>query len=136
MKMSKIILSAAAASPLSTAVFAAPRSAVDTVLNPTKTSLMISERDTSAFGNGRAAGYTGSLALQTSATSGNSDTSTMRWRQYGLLRRHERSTIQFSYQRSENEGTVDENSLLHEAQYTLFCDVVLRFRQIAGQHEC
>jgi hypothetical protein len=44
--------------------------------------------------------------------------------------------MQFSYQRSENEGTVDENSLLHEAQYTLFRDVVLRFRQIAGQHEC
>jgi hypothetical protein len=39
---------------------------------------MISERDTSAFGNeNRATGYTGSLALQTSATSGNSDTSTV-----------------------------------------------------------
>jgi len=81
MKMSKIILSAAAASLLSTAVFgqALGDSAVDTRLETLNENIADDfERDTSAFGNeGRAAGYTGSLALQTSATSGNSDTSTV-----------------------------------------------------------
>ena len=78
------------------------------------------ERDDSAFGNeGRTLGYTGSLALQASATSGNTDTSSVGvGANMGYYDGANGFDLQFSYQRSENAGTVDENSLLYEAQYT------------------
>lgn len=78
------------------------------------------ERDTPQFGNdGRALGYTGSLSLQASATSGNTDTSSVGLgANMGYYDGTNGYDLQFSYQRSENDGTVDENSLLYDAQYT------------------
>lgn len=77
-------------------------------------------RDMGAFGNqGRALGYTGSLALQASASSGNTDTSSIGvGANMGYFDGTNGYDVQFSYQRSENEGTLDEDSLLYEAQYT------------------
>ena len=141
MKMSKIILSAAAASLLSTAAFgqALGDSAVDTRLENLNENIADDfEGDTSAFGNeGRAPGYTGSLALQISATSGNSDTSTIGvGTNMGYYDGTNGYDIQFSYQRSENEGTVDENSLLYEAQYTRdFASSYYGFAKLQGSFD-
>ena len=78
------------------------------------------ERDVDQFGNeSRALGYTGSIALQANGTSGNTDTSSIgvgaNLGYYDGLNGFE---VKFSYQRSENEGDLDENSLLYDAQYT------------------
>jgi putative salt-induced outer membrane protein len=119
----KIILSAAAATLLSTAAFAqvTTNSAVDDRLETLNESIAEDfERDVTQFGNeGRALGYTGSLALQTSATSGNSDTSSIGvGANVGYYDGTNGYELQFSYTRSENEGVVDDDSLLYELQYT------------------
>lgn len=97
-------------------------SAVDTRIENLQDSIDddFERRDMGAFGNeGRALGYAGSLALQTSATTGNTDTSSIGvGANMGYYDGKNGYDIQFSYQRSENEGTVDEDSLLYEAQYT------------------
>lgn len=93
------------------------------------------ERDTPQFGNeGRATGYTGSLALQTSATSGNTDTSSIGLgANMGYYDGLNGFDVQFSYQRSENDGTVDEDSLIYEAQYTRnFGAAYYGFAQLQG----
>ena len=123
MNASKIILSAAAATLLSTAAFgqALGNSAVDDRLETLNDSITDDfERDVEQFGNeGRALGYTGSLALQTSATSGNSDTYSIGLgANMGYYDGSNGYDVQFSYTRSENEGVVDDDSLLYEAQYT------------------
>lgn len=78
------------------------------------------ERETPQFGNeGRATGFTGSFALQGSATSGNTDTATLgigaNMGYYDGLNGYD---LQLSYQFSENEGVTDEDSLLYEFEYT------------------
>jgi putative salt-induced outer membrane protein len=77
-------------------------------------------RSNDQFGNsGRALGYDGSLALQASATSGNTDTASLG---LGVNMGYYDGTngydITLSYQYSENEGTVDEDSLLYDLEYT------------------
>lgn len=123
MNASNIILSAAAATLLGTAAFgqALGDSAVDNRLETLNDSITGDfERDVEQFGNeGRALGYTGSLALQTSATSGNSDTSSIGLgANMGYYDGTNGYDVQFSYTRSENEGVVADDSLLYEAQYT------------------
>jgi putative salt-induced outer membrane protein len=78
------------------------------------------DRDTGQFGNsGRALGYDGSLALQANATSGNTDTATLglgvNMGYYDGTNGYE---ITMSYQYSENDSTVDEDSLLYDLEYT------------------
>lgn len=123
MNTTKIILSAAAATLLSTAAFGQVlgNSAVDDRIENLQEDIADDfERDIEQFGNeGRAVGYTGSLALQTSATSGNTDTSSIGvGANMGYYDGTNGYDVEFSYQRSENEGTVDEDSLLYEAQYS------------------
>lgn len=123
MKTTSLILATASAALLSSTAFAQTLgdSAVDTRIENLNESISDDfERDDSAFGNeGRQLGYTGSLALQTSATSGNTDTSSIGLgANLGYFDGANGYDLQFSYQRSENEGTVDEDSLLYEAQYT------------------
>lgn len=123
MKTTTLLLSAAAAALLSSSAIAQTLgdSAVDTRIENLNDDIADDfERDVDQFGNdGRATGYTGSLALQTSATSGNTDTSSIglgaNMGYYDGLNGYD---VQFSYQRSENEGTLDEDSLIYEAQYT------------------
>ncbi|HKL68677.1 DUF481 domain-containing protein [Salibaculum sp.] len=78
------------------------------------------ERDTPQFGNeGRATGFTGSFALQGSATSGNTDTATLGiGANMGYFDGVNGYDLQLSYQFSENEGVTDEDSLLYELEYT------------------
>jgi len=78
------------------------------------------ERDVPQYGNeGRALGYTGAIALQANATAGNTDTSSIGiGANMGFYDGMNGIDLQFSYQRSENEGTVDEDSLLYDLQYT------------------
>lgn len=78
------------------------------------------ERDVPQFGNeGRTLGYSGSLALQGSATSGNSDSATVGLgANMGYYDGKNGYDIQFSYLYSEEDGATSENSLLYDAQYT------------------
>lgn len=93
------------------------------------------ERDTTTFGNdGRALGFTGAVAFQANATSGNTDTSSVG---LGLNTGYFDGTngydFQLSYQRSENAGTVDEDTLLYSAQYTReFGAAYYGFAQLQG----
>jgi putative salt-induced outer membrane protein len=78
------------------------------------------ERDDRQFGNsGRALGYDGSLALQANATSGNTDTATLGLgANMGYYDGTNGYEITLSYQYSENDSTVDEDSLLYDLEYT------------------
>lgn len=77
------------------------------------------ERNPSQFGNeSRPTGFSGSMALQASATSGNTETSTIGLgANMGYYDGINGYGLRLSYQRSENEGVVSEDSLLYEFQY-------------------
>lgn len=77
-------------------------------------------RTTPQFGNGgRAIGFTGSLAFQASATSGNTDTASIgAGANFGYYDGTNGYDLQLSYQYSEDAGTVSEDSLVYELQYT------------------
>ncbi|MCF2904377.1 DUF481 domain-containing protein [Octadecabacter sp. CECT 8868] len=78
------------------------------------------DRDVSTFGNtGRALGFEGSMSLQGSATSGNTDSSSIGiGADFGYYDGTNGYTAQLSYLFSENEGTTDEDSLLYDLEYT------------------
>ena len=64
-------------------------------------------------------GYDGSLALQASATSGNTDTATLGLgANMGYYDGTNGYEITMNYQYSKNGGTVDEDSLLYDLEYT------------------
>lgn len=124
MKTSALILSAAATALLSTSAIAQTAvgdSGAQTRIDDLNENIANDfERTTDQFGNeGRALGYTGSLALQASATSGNTDTSTIGLgANMGYYDGVNGYDLQLSYQRSEDAGVVSEDSLLYELQYT------------------
>jgi len=78
------------------------------------------ERDTPQFGNeGRAIGFDGSVSLQGSATSGNTDTASLGiGANLGYYDGTNGYELQLSYRYSENEGVTDEDSLLYDLEYT------------------
>lgn len=75
---------------------------------------------TEAFGNrGRKLGFDGSVALQANATDGNTDTATLGvGANLGYYDGTNGYQLQLSYQYSEAEGNVDEDSLLYDLEYT------------------
>lgn len=77
-------------------------------------------RSDAAFGNeGRTLGFDGSLALQANATSGNTDTATLGLgANLGYYDGLNGYALQLSYQYSEDAGSVSEDSLLYDLEYT------------------
>lgn len=77
-------------------------------------------RDEGPFGNeGRALGFNGSLALQSSATSGNTDTMSLGLgANFGYYDGANGYELQLSYQYAEDAGVVSEDSLLYDLEYT------------------
>lgn len=138
MYTTRIILAATAVSLLSTTAFgqALGNSAVDDRMDTLNDSIADDfSRDVSQFGNeGRKLGYSGSLALQANATSGNTDTSSVGiGANMGYYDGTNGYDVQFSYTRSENDGVVDDDSLLYEAQYTRdFSSTVFGFGKLQG----
>lgn len=139
MTTTKILLSAAAAALLGTTAFA--QTAIGTSAAADRNEALNEsiaddfERDAPQFGNdGRALGYTGSLALQTSATSGNTDTSSIGLgANMGYYDGTNGYDVQFAYTRSENAGVVDDDGLLYEAQYTRdFASAFYGFTKLQG----
>lgn len=95
-------------------------------------------RDDSPFGNeGRALGWNGSMALQSSATSGNTDTASlglgMNFGYYDGTNGYE---VQLSYQYSEDDGDTTENSVLYDLEYTRdFASSYYGFAKLQGTVE-
>lgn len=78
------------------------------------------ERDNSAFGNeGRKLGFDGSLAFQANTSSGNTDTTSIGLgANFGYYDGTNGYELQLSYQYSEDAGTVSEDSVLYDLEYT------------------
>lgn len=78
------------------------------------------ERDTQRFGNsGRALGFDGSVSLQANTTSGNTDTASVGiGTNLGWYDGTNGYDLQLSYQYADSNGTVSEDSLLYDFQYT------------------
>lgn len=92
-------------------------------------------RDNAAFGNeGRALGYSGSLALQATATSGNTETTSLGLgTNMGYYDGTNGYELQLSYQYNEDEGGVSEDSLLYELEYTRdFSSAYYGFAKLQG----
>lgn len=92
-------------------------------------------RDTGPFGNeGRALGFTGSMALQAQATSGNTDTRTLGLgTNFGYYDGTNGYELQLSYQYNEDEDGVSEDSLLYELEYTRdFSSAYYGFAKLQG----
>ena len=91
--------------------------------------------DVEAFGNeARPLGFDGSVSMQANATSGNTDTTTIGLGvdlgYYDGLNGYQ---AQLSYQYSENNDTVDEDSLLYELEYTRdFGEAYYGFAKLQG----
>ncbi|SLN20281.1 DUF481 domain-containing protein [Pseudooctadecabacter jejudonensis] len=93
------------------------------------------ERDFEPFGNeGRALGFTGSMALQANATSGNTETRNLGiGANFGYYDGTNGYELQLSYQFSEDEGDVSEDSLLYELEYTRdFSSAYYGFAKLQG----
>ncbi len=87
------------------------------------------------FGNqGRPLGFDGSLSLQANATSGNTDTATLGLgTNMGYYDGTNGYQVQLSYQYSEDNGTVSEDSLLYELEYTRdFSSAYYGFAKLQG----
>ena len=78
------------------------------------------DRDVNAFGNtGRALGFEGSMSLQGSASSGNTDNASVGiGTDLGYYDGTNGYRLQLSYLYSEVDGTADEDSLLYDLEYT------------------
>lgn len=78
------------------------------------------DRDLNAFGNsGRTLGFEGSMSLQGSAASGNTDNASIGiGADLGYYDGANGYTLGLSYQYSENDGVKDEDSLLYDLEYT------------------
>ncbi len=125
MKNSSLILIGAAASLISSTAVA--QSAFDgstdvddriDALNESIADDMV--RDVDAFGNqGRPVGFDGAVALQAQSTSGNTDTTAIGiGSNLGYYDGTNGYDLQLSYQYADTAGTVTEDSLLYELEYT------------------
>ncbi len=123
MKHTSVILTTLALSTMGGAVAAQTLgdSAVDTRLETLNDNIADDfTRDEGPFGNeARPLGFDGSFALQASATSGNTDTATLGMgANLGYYDGTNGYSLQLSYQYSEDAGTVSEDSLLYDLEYT------------------
>lgn len=123
MKNTALLLAGTALSLMATASFAQTfgDSSVDTRNEALSESISDDfERDVNAFGNsGRPLGFDGSMSLQATATSGNTDnTSIGIGTDLGYYDGTNGYQFQLSYQYDDNGGTVTEDSVLYELQYT------------------
>jgi len=92
-------------------------------------------RDQGAFGNsGRAIGFDGSMALQASTTSGNTNvTSIGLGANLGYYDGTNGYELQMSYQYADDAGAVSEDSLLYELEYTRdFSSAYYGFAKLQG----
>ncbi len=123
MKNTTLLLAGTALSMMTTGAFAQTfgDSAVDTRNEQLAENIAEDfNRDTGTFGNtGRALGFEGSMSLQGSAATGNTDTASLGiGADLGYYDGTNGYSVQLSYQYSENEGTTDEDSLLYDLEYT------------------
>lgn len=124
MKTTTLLLAGTAATLLATSAFAQTAlstSAAEDRIEALNESIADDfERDQTVFGNeGRALGFTGAMSLQATATSGNTETTSLglgtNFGYYDGMNGYE---LQLSYQYNEDEGGVSEDSLLYELEYT------------------
>jgi len=139
MKTSSLIIAGFAASLMSTSAMAQNALATSTTedrledLNDTINDDFT--REATAFGNqGRQTGFTGSLALSATATSGNTDTTSIGiGTDLGYYDGTNGYQLQLSYQYADAEGTVTEDSLLYALEYSRdFSTNVFGFAKLQG----
>lgn len=120
-----VIFAGAVASLLSTTAFAQTSVLADSAVDDRIENLSDDinndlVRDDSPFGNsGRAIGFDGALALSGSATSGNTDNTSLGLGvDLGYYDGTNGYKLQLSYQYADTDGTVSDDSLLYDLEYT------------------
>lgn len=124
MKLTSLLLAGTAASLMTTTAMAqtalGTSAAEDQIEDLNEAIADDFARDREAFGNqGRPTGFTGNVALSATATSGNSDTTSIGLgTDLGYYDGTNGYQLQLSYQYADSQGTVTEDSLLYDLEYT------------------